>query len=146
MGKKIAVGMGNHLTKKNGIGPKIIEQICLRKLNKDFETEDIATNGLRLFKYFNLETEKIVIIDSALRKKKSHKVLTFSPNQSLNQKTHRHMSVHEEDILKIINLGKKLLYPIPEIKIVVVEPEQAGYTYTHNKMDEVIKQIMKELS
>lgn len=144
MGKKIAVGMGNHLIKNDEVRRRIIEQ--MQKLNKDFETEGIAENGLRLFKYFNLETEKIVIIDSAIKRKKTAKVMVYSPDQVLAQKTRRHISTHEIDILKTINLGKKLLFPIPEIKIVVVEPDQADNAYTQNKMEEVIKQIIEELS
>jgi len=148
MGKKIAVGMGEHLLKDNGIRPKIMEQICLRKMNKHFEFEDIPTNGLHLFKYFNLETEKIVVIDSAAKSEKFGPVPAFSPDQVLPQPPPRHMSAHEGDILKIIELGKKLLYPIPEIKIVVLEPDQAGDTYinTQHKTDKVIDQIIKELS
>ena len=140
MGKKIAVGIGEHLLKDYGIS--------LRELNKDFECEDIPANGLHLFKYFNLETEKIVVIDSAVKNEKPDQGPNFSQKQTLPQKSHRHMSAHEKDILKIIDLGKKLLYPIPEIKIVVLEPDQkgSGRAHTQLKKNKIIKQIIKELS
>jgi hydrogenase maturation protease len=153
MGKKVAIGMGNYLMQDDGIGPKVIEQICLRKLDQDFEAEDIATDGLRLFRHFNYETEKIVIVDSAFMGQEPGAVMVFSPDQ-IQTKTQRKcqpISTHEGDILNLINLGKMLQLPIPKIKIVAVEPEQIEIgdelsARLKSKMEEVIQQVVQELS
>ncbi|MEW5804462.1 MAG: hydrogenase maturation protease [bacterium] len=151
MGKKIAIGMGNYLMQDDGIGPKVIEQICLRELDQNFETEDIATDGLRLFKHFNNETEKIVIIDSAYMGQEPGTVIVFSPDQVQTAKTNQPISTHEGDILNLINLGKMLNLPIPEIRIVAIEPDQvdAGDELSirlRGKVDEVIQHVIRELS
>ncbi len=151
MGKKVAIGIGNYLMQDDGIGPKVIEQICLRKLDQDFEAEDIATDGLRLFRHFNYETEKIVIIDSAFMGQKPGAVMVFSPDQIQTTKTCQPISTHEGDILNLINLGKMLHLPIPKIKIVAVEPEQVDTgdelsTRLKGKMDELIQHVVQELS
>ncbi|MCL6583704.1 MAG: hydrogenase maturation protease [bacterium] len=152
MGKKIAIGIGNYLMQDDGVGPKVIEQICLRELDQDFEAEDISTDGLRLFRHFNYETEKIVIIDSAFMGQEPGTVMVFSPDQLQTQKKNcQPISTHEGDILNLINLGKMLNLPIPEIKIVAVEPQKVDpgdelSPCLKEKMDEVIRQVVQELS
>jgi len=151
MGKKVAIGIGNYLMQDDGIGPKVIEQICLRKLDQDFEAEDIATDGLRLFRHFNYETEKIVIVDSAFMGQEPGAVMVFSPDQIQTQRKCQPISTHEGDILNLINLGKMLHLPIPKIKIVAVEPEQIDIgdelsARLKSKMDEVIQHVVQELS
>ena len=152
MGKKVAIGIGNYLMQDDGIGPKVIEQICLRKLDLDFEAEDIATDGLRLFRHFNYETEKIVIVDSAFMGKEPGEVMVFSPDQvQTHLRKCQPISTHEGDILNLINLGKMLQLPIPKIKIVAVEPEQIEIgdelsARLKSKMDEVIQHVVQELS
>ena len=161
MGKKVAIGIGNYLMQDDGIGPKVIEQICLRKLDQDFEAEDIAMDGLRLFRHFNYETEKIVIVDSAFMGQKPGAVMVFSPDQiqtRIQTQTHTQtlrkcqpISTHEGDILNLINLGKMLHLPIPKIKIVAVEPEQIDIgdelsARLKSKIDEVIQHVVQELS
>jgi len=151
MGKKIAIGIGNYLMQDDGIGPKVMEQICLRELDQDFEAEDIATDALRLFRHFNDETEKIVIVDSAFMGQEPGTVMVFSPDQIQTRNKYQPISTHEGDILNLINLGKMLNLPIPKIKIVAVEPEQvdAGDELSarlKGKMDEVIQEVIRELS
>jgi len=151
MGRKVAIGIGNYLRRDDGIGPKVIEQISLRELNKNFEIEDIATDGLRLFKYFHQAVEKIVIIDSAFMGRKPGTVMVFSPDQVLTRKTFQHISLHEGDLLNLINLARKLCLPIPEIKIIAIEPDQVNEGIMlsdciQSKVDEVINHILHELS
>ncbi len=148
MGKKVVIGIGNYLRQDDGLGPKVVEQMSLRELDKNLEIEDIATDGLRLLKHFNYETEKIVIIDSAFMGQKPGTIMIFSPSDVETQKTDHIISSHEGDILNLINLGQTLKLPIPEIKIVAVEPSQMDFglelsEHLRHRIDDIIQQVIE---
>ena len=151
MGKKVAIGIGNYFQQDDGIGPRVIEEIGLRNLNIGFDIEDIATDGLKLFKHFTPETEKIVIIDSAYMGQKPGTIMLFSPHAVSSHKTMTKISSHEGDVLNLINLGKKLNLTIPEIKILAIEPDQVGEgnilsSRLEKKIDKLIELVMEEMT
>ena len=76
-----------------------------------------------LLTYFNDDTEKIVVVDAAKMGKNPGDYLIFSPENVNTKKVVPHISTHEGDILKLINMAKELKLSIPKIKILAIQPK-----------------------
>ncbi|OVE73636.1 hypothetical protein BVX94_03265 [bacterium B17] len=120
------IGLGNYARDDDSIGLRVVEQIVERGLDKDFTAVEVGNNGITLLTYFNDETERILVVDCACMGKTPGDYLIFSPDDVASKKTVGNISTHEGDILKLIELGKQLGDPIPEIKLLAIEPESLG--------------------
>ncbi len=124
--KRYLVGLGNYAKNDDGIGLRIVEYIAERNLDKGFSAVEIGNDGMKLLTYFNPTTAKILIADCALMGEEPGYYRIFDPCEVRSRKSSEAISTHEGDVLKIIQLAKQLDYPIPEIRVLAVEPESLG--------------------
>ena len=120
---KYIIGLGNYAKNDDGIGLRIIEYIVENNLDNGFDAIEIGNDGISLLTYFNDSTEKILIVDCALMGKTPGDYLVFPYDSIETKKEVGHISTHEGDIVKLVELGVELEYPIPEIMILAIEPE-----------------------
>ncbi len=124
MKKTIAVlGLGNPLMADEGIGCRIIGQF-LTQADKypDIDFIDAGTGGMSLL-HLIAERQKVILIDCAYMGTRPGTIKRFAPDDVQSIKKLAHLSLHEVDILKVLNLAKQLGQYPNEIIIFGIEPE-----------------------
>ena len=121
--QKYVIGLGNYARNDDGIGLRVVEYIVDNNLDDGFQAIEIGNDGMSLLTYFNESTEKILIVDCALMGKTPGEFLVFPYDDITTKKEVGNISTHEGDIIKLVELGVELEYPIPEILILAIEPD-----------------------
>ena len=124
MKKTIAVlGLGNPLMADDGIGSHIIERF-LTQADKfpDVDFIDAGTGGMNLLHLISAR-RKVILIDCAYMGTKAGTIKRFTPEQVTSVKQLAHQSLHEADILKVLDLAKQLEQYPAEVVIFGIEPE-----------------------
>ena len=137
MCKRYIFGFGNYAKNDDGIGLRVVEHIASNNSETDFETIEIGNDGMTLLTYFRDDTAKMLIIDCALIGKKAGEFIIFAPDDVITKKNVANVSTHEGDVLKLIDLAVRLNYPIPEIKIMAIQPDSL-------EMESTLSDVLKE--
>ncbi len=119
----IVLGLGNPLMGDEGIGIKLIEM--LQSASGDFPEADFVdagTGGMSLL-HLIAGRKKAVIIDCALMGETPGTIKQFTPDQVKTVKQLTHLSLHEVDIIKVIDLARQLDDCPEEIIFFGIEPE-----------------------
>jgi len=152
MSQRYIIGFGNYAMNDDGIGLRIVEAIAEQQLDKDFTVVEVGNDGMQLLTYFRDDVEKILIIDCAKMDMPAAEYLIFSPDDVASEKVVRNISTHEGDVIKLIKLGKELDCPIPEIRILAIEPASLEMDMTlsaelekrlHDYVQAAVAEIMK---
>lgn len=120
--KRYIIGLGNYAKSDDGIGLHIVEYIIDNGLDQGFQAVEIGNDGLKLLTYFQEQTAKILLIDCALIERKPGEYLIFDPRDVITQKQTANITTHEGDVLKLLELADQLKYPIPDIKVLAIQP------------------------
>lgn len=133
-----------------GIGGFLIER--LKKYADDFpdaEFIDAGSGGMNLLHHIN-SRRKVVLIDCAKMGTAPGTIKRFTPEQAETVKKLTHYSLHEADILKILEISEKLGERPKEVIIfgiepASVEPSQQLTPALSGKIDEYLSLILGEL-
>ena len=146
----IVIGLGNPLMADEGIGIKLVKLlISAFGENARADFVDAGTGGMTVLTYI-ANRKKAVIIDCALMNTKPGTIKRFTPDQVKTVKELAHLSLHEIDILKVIELSKQLGECPEQIVFFGIEPEiieqknELSEVLT-KKLDDYIEMISKEL-
>ena len=146
----VVLGIGNPLMSDEGVGSLIIERLlaeCDKYPSVDFI--DAGTRGISILHYIS-GRQKAIIIDCAYMGTPPGTLKKFRPDEVKSVKNPEHRSLHEADILKVIEMAKKLKLAPAEIVILGIEPEcvkpgqQLSETLT-TKMDDYLTALSQEL-
>ncbi len=119
----IVLGLGNPLMGDEGIGIKLIEM--LQSASGDFPEADFVdagTGGMSLLHLIS-GRRKAVIIDCCIMGETPGTIKQFTPDQVNTVKQLTHLSLHEVDIIKVIDLARQLGECPEEIIFFGIEPE-----------------------
>jgi len=147
----IVLGLGNPLMADEGIGCRIIE--CFLAQAEKFPSVDFidaGTGGLSVL-HLIANRKKAVIIDCAYMEMEPGTIKKFQPEEIKTVKKLAHLSLHETDILKVINLAKMLgQYPkqlvIFGIEPQTIEPQPALSDTLNAKINDYLAAITEELT
>ena len=122
----IVIGLGNPLMADEGIGVALIEELSKRaaagKLPNDaIEYYDGGCGGMYLL-HAIAGRQKVILIDCCLMNTEPGTIRRFTPDDVQSVKQMAHLSLHEVDILKVIELAKKIGQCPREIVIFGIEP------------------------
>lgn len=120
------IGIGNYRMADDSIGLRIVEHIVQNGMGKGFEAVGIADEGMRLLSYLENETERIVLIDAVDLGLAAGEYRLFAPGDVQTTKAAQGLTTHEGDALKILELARKLGYPIPPLTILGIQPGDLG--------------------
>jgi hydrogenase maturation protease len=123
MAKDIVVlGLGNLLMSDEGIGIYIVNKL-LKHTAKFSNTEfmDAGTGGLTVL-HLIANRKKAVIIECALMGQAPGTIRRFTPDDVKSIKQVSHFSLHDVDILKVLDISKQLGECPQEIIIFGIEP------------------------
>ncbi len=118
----IVIGLGNPLMADEGIGVEVVEKLgsaCGSLPQVDFI--DGGTGGMSLL-YLIENRKKAIIIDCAFMDTDPGTIKRFTPDDVQSVKKLAHLSLHEIDILKVIELSRQLDQCPEEIVIFGIEP------------------------
>lgn len=122
----VVIGLGNVLLSDEGIGIHLIRRL----LNKQGEFPkvdflDAGSGGMNVL-HLIANRKKAIIIDCAKMGAKSGTMKRFTPEDVQSVKHLSHYSLHEADILQVINLSKQLGECPQKIVFFGIEPESLG--------------------
>jgi hydrogenase maturation protease len=124
---RIVVGLGNPLMSDEGIGVLLAQKLAQRAQNQAFpgcenvEFYDGGVGGLNLL--YKIENrDKVILIDCAKMGEQPGVIRRFTPDQVRSVKNLGHFSLHEVDILKVLDLAGQLDAAPKEVVIFGIEP------------------------
>ena len=126
----VVLGLGNPLRSDEGIGVVLIERLAaVCEQYPDVKFIDAGTGGMNIL-HLIADVKKAILIDCAFMKMKPGAIKKFSPDDVNSVKQLAHTSLHEADILGIIDLAKRLEQCPDQITIFGIEPQtvESGQT------------------
>ena len=122
----IVIGLGNPLMADEGVGTVLVDELAklalAGKLPADtIEYLDGGCGGMYLL-HSVAEREKVIFIDCTLMGAEPGTIRRFTPDDVKSVKQMAHLSLHEVDILKVIELARQIGQCPDEIVIFGVEP------------------------
>jgi hydrogenase maturation protease len=149
--KTVVLGLGNPIMSDEGVGPAIVQRFADKA--KDYtntEFVDVGTGGFSLL--YHLENaDKAIFVDCALMGETPGVIRRFTNDQVQTVKRLSHFSLHEGDLLTLIDKAKELGQCPEDIVIFGVEPELVdfGLSLTEtlsSQMDHYVKCVHEELT
>jgi hydrogenase maturation protease len=119
--KNFLLGLGNPSMGDDAVGLLLVERF-FDAAPGGFEAVDMAHDGMRLLFYCLPETGRIIVVDCVEMGLEPGAFCIFRPEDVESTKQLAGISTHEGDVLKVIELGRQLGYPIPEILVFGVQP------------------------
>ncbi len=122
----IVIGLGNPLMTDEGIGVLLVQKLTQKfeqsaASSHDVEFHDGGTGGMNLL--YKIENrEKVILIDCAKMGEKPGTLRRFTPDQVRTIKQLGHFSLHEIDILKLLDLAAQLDSAPKQVVIFGIEP------------------------
>jgi len=147
----VVLGLGNPLMSDEGIGGFLINKLLERECEfPDVDFIDAGTGGMAVL-HLIAHRKKAVIMDCAYMNSAPGTITRFEPNDVKTQKKLAHYSLHEADILKIIDLSRELKQYPHQIVIFGIEPQfvKPGQQLSQilaDRIDNYIAAILEELS
>jgi len=120
----VVLGLGNPLMADEGIGVYLIER--LTKLAPEYPNVDFVdagTGGLSVLHVIE-GRRKAIVIDCAFMDEEPGVIRRFTPHDVRSAKVLAHQSLHEADLLHILNLAKQLDQAPEQVVIFGIQPEQ----------------------
>ena len=146
--KKIGViGIGNPLRKDDGIGIVLLEKLVEIKddLPDDIEYIDGGTGGMNLLHLF-ARFDIVVFIDAVNFGGEVGESKLFKSEDVNSKKIPINISTHESDILKVIQISKKLKECPSKLFIFGIQPEDTSFGQTiSNEIQENIDLLVDNL-
>ena len=141
MKKKVVLGIGNRLMSDEGVGVRIVER--LKEESGKYSEVEFLEAGTGGFSVIHLirSREKAVIIDCAYMGEKPGTMRRFLPDEVKSIKEVSGQSLHESDILKVIEMSQQLGDGPREVVFFGIEPEYVG---AGDKLSDTIEKRFEE--
>jgi hydrogenase maturation protease len=147
----IVIGLGNTLMSDEGAGVRVVHR--LSDFAGEFPSVDFAEAGTGGMSILHLirGKDKAIFIDCARMGEEPGVIRKFTPQEIKSTKVLMHQSLHEADLIKIINIADKLGQCPAEIIIFGIEPQsvkpgcELSKTLT-DRLDEYVTTVRKELT
>ena len=146
----VVLGLGNPLMAAEGIGVALVERLsqeAARYPAVDFI--DVGTGGMAVLHLIE-GRRKAILIDCAYMDEAPGTIRRFTPDEVRSRKVLAHQSLHEADLLRILQLAEQL-GQLPEqvvlfgIQPVAVEPRQGLSEALLDAMGHFLAEIRSEL-
>lgn len=148
--KTVVLGLGNPIMSDEGIGPAIVQRFMDRAGDYAHTTfVDVGTGGFSLL--YHLEgMDRVVFVDCAKMGEEPGTLRRFTCDEVQTVKRLAHFSLHEGDLLTLIEKAKQLGQCPEEIVIFGIEPVLIdfglGLTDTlSGRIDDYVARIDEEL-
>jgi len=146
----VVIGLGNVLLSDEGIGVHLVRQLAKREAESpNVEFIEAGSAGFNLL-HLIANRKKAIVIDCAQMNAKAGTIKRFTPDDIRSVKKLSNYSLHEADILQVINLSRQLGECPEKIVFFGIQPEslEPGQNLTKTlsgKIDAYTADICKEL-
>jgi hydrogenase maturation protease len=156
----IVIGLGNTLMSDEGAGVRVVQRLldlsAEASAKADFagrfpsvDFAEAGTGGMSILHLIRGK-DKAIFIDCAKMGEEPGVIRKFTPQEIKSTKVLSHQSLHEFDLIKIINMADKLGECPAEIIIFGIEPQSVkpGCELSKilaDRLDEYVTMIRKEL-
>lgn len=146
----VVLGLGNPLMGDEGIGVSLVERLA--NLAADYPSVDFldaGTGGLSVL--HDIEgRRKAIFIDCAFMDEEPGVIRRFTPEEVRTRKVLAHQSLHEADLIQIIEIARQLGQAPEEIVIFGIQPQRVelvqGLSPTlMERTDEYLSLVLQEL-
>ena len=121
-GGTAVIGVGNDLMGDDGIGPHIVGLLKGRgELPPEVDVFDEGRGGMRLLHHIK-GYDRLVMIDAADIGKDPGDYIVFRPEEVESRKVLSRVSVHEWDLMKVIELSRMMGECPSDVRIIAVQP------------------------
>lgn len=146
----VVLGLGNPLMADEGIGVYLVERLAKRAADyPDVDFLDAGTGGLAVL--YHIEgRRKAIFIDCAYMGEEPGSIRRFLPEEVRSTKVLAHQSLHEADLLRIIDMAHQLGQAPEEIVIFGIEPQRVEPALDlspvlKGRIDEYLAVLLQEL-
>jgi len=143
--KKVGViGIGNPLRRDDGIGIVLLEKLVERRneLPENVDFVNGGTGGMNLL-HILARYDVVVVIDAVNFDGEVGESKLFKSEDVNSQKIPINISTHESDILKVIQLSKKLKECPSKLFIFGIQPEDTSFGQTiSTNLETVVESLM----
>ncbi len=146
----VVLGLGNPLMTDEGIGVYLIERLTESASEYPaVDFVDAGTGGLSIL--YHIESRrKAILIDCTLMSEPPGTIRRFTPEDVQSTKVLSHQSLHEADVLRVIEMARQLgqapdtviLFGIQPVRI---EPGLGLSQALMERIDEYVSMILREL-
>jgi hydrogenase maturation protease len=146
----VVLGLGNPLMADEGVGIAVIERLQSEAGQySDVEFVDAGTGGMAVLHRIE-GRRKAVFVDCAFMGEPPGTIRRFTPGAVRSTKALAHQSLHEADLLRILDLAKQLGQAPEQVVIFGIEPETVApglglSTMLADRMDHYVSVIQSEL-
>lgn len=149
MAKIKVLGVGNLLLTDEGAGIHAVEKIRELVESRQVEVIDGGTLGLDLLSVFE-EADKVIIIDCARGGDVPGSIYRFGIDNLKRTTRDLKLSMHDFNLVDVINLAEALGKKLPEIIFYGIEPASLDWgteltPEVKEAVNEVVKLVVKEL-
>jgi len=146
---KLVIGLGNILLKDEGVGVRCVEYLRSKGLDEGIKLVDGATFGFDLLEEMK-GFEKVVIVDAVDMGKEPGYVASFDAEQIISLSSSKKFSVHEIDLVDVIQVGKKIGYNFNNVRIVGIQPGEVSQgdslsEIVTEKLSALTERVLKEI-
>jgi len=144
------LGLGNPLMADEGIGVCLVVQLSrLATEHLDVEFIDAGTGGLAILHQIR-DRRKAIFIDCAYMGEEPGVIRRFTPQEVCSGKVLAHQSLHEADLLRILDMSRQLGQAPDEVVIFGIQPERIEPRLDlspslRGRIDEYLTVLLKEL-
>jgi hydrogenase maturation protease len=122
----IVIGLGNTLMSDEGVGVRVVQRLsALADSFPQVDFTDAGTGGMSILHLIE-GRDKAVFIDCAKMGQKPGTIRKFIPEELKSTKVLSHQSLHEADLIKIIDMARQLGRCPAEIIIFGIEPQSVN--------------------
>ena len=139
---KLVIGLGNVLLKDEGAGVRCVEYLKQRGPHDGIKLVDGATLGFDLLEEIK-GFETVVLVDAVDMGKEPGHIASFSADQVSIVPDGGKLSLHEINLVDVIQLGKKMGYNFGNVKIVGIQPEDISRS---DRLSETIEKRLPALA
>jgi hydrogenase maturation protease len=147
----VVLGLGNPLMADEGIGVYLVERLAEFAADRpDVEFVDAGTGGLAVLHQIE-GRRKAIFIDCAYMGEEPGAIRRFVPEDVRSTKVLAHQSLHEADLLRIIDMAWQLGQAPEQIVIFGIQPERvepdSGLSpVLMTRIEEYLAMVLQELS
>ncbi len=119
----VVLGLGNPLMADEGVGVAVVERLGARaERYPDVEFIDAGTGGMAVLHWIE-GRQKAVFVDCAFMGEPPGTLRRFTPDEVRSTKVLAHQSLHEADLLRILDLAGQLGQAPQQVVIFGIQPE-----------------------
>jgi len=146
----LVLGVGNLLLGDEGVGIHAVRELEKRALPPQVDVVDGGTAGLNLLDLMK-GYERVIIVDAVDAGEEPGTILRFTPQEVASDAQALPLSLHQTEILKVLELATYLGRPLPPIIIYGIQPQAMDWSTglspaLQARLSKLVDAILREIA